>query len=290
MKQLMIALCALALCAGCQKAEFEEDEPISEQIGEANGTYTINGVKYKRMTWKVGGIDTLGVTTRATLTDESMTDLWAFDGETLLAHQTSADDDFGTLSLVLEYGEHSLSFVASRGEGGTYADGVLAWTKVKPTYGLVKSINIVGATRLEQSVSLDRIDAQLKLTIEDEIPTGASSDLTIAQHYMGIKAEDLTGASVVNDDVLTYDWSAKAGMTGCSVSYFGFTPTPGTEYSTDLTVRMYNASGTLATHTATVPLLSNRCSNLHGSFFQASNGTTISLNTTMLSQYDQSLY
>ena len=83
---------------------------------------------------------------QATILDDeggvALTDLYVFDGTTQLAHQTNDDQNFGTVTLNLSHGDHSLSFVLTRSAGLSYNAGVLAATSLRSTFGKTLASNV----------------------------------------------------------------------------------------------------------------------------------------------------
>ena len=232
----------------------------------------------------------LEAVTRASVTDESMTDVWVFDTfngvESMVAHQVSTDENFGTVSVTLAYGTHSLSFVTSRGVGADYGDGVLSWTKVRPTYGKVVSLAVDGTTKLAQSVTLTRLDAVLEVKADDAEHVACTAEYTMGVRYYGINVADLSGAASAANDVTSHVWA-----TADAVDLTMYTMCPSSsEWNTTVKIRLYDNDGDIATHTKEVPLLSNRRTLLHGDMFSAANSTTLNLDTEMLTEKDVPLY
>ncbi|MCR5532752.1 MAG: hypothetical protein K6F10_02615 [Paludibacteraceae bacterium] len=196
----------------------------------------------------------------------ALTDLYMFDGTTLLAHQTSDQDDFGTITVMLMAGEHNLHFVATRSTGLSYDAGVLSMTTVRPTYGAHLVLNVTGSS--DQNITLNRVTGQFKLTIEDEIPsTAAKLRIALADYYKGLNVATFAGTT--NDGYsVDINITSKVGTSGANWTLNHLAPVYGTQYETTYTITVFNASDEkIAEATGTVPLNSNTKTLLHGDLF-----------------------
>ena len=307
MKHLFFISALCLLLASCQVAEVGEDTgtasnsaPTSLSVydqlkDQPNGTYEVDGVKYKKFTVTATGMEESIITARSTATEASMTDIYVFDTSTstststLLLHQASTDEGFGTMTLILPYGDHSLTFIAGRGKGVAYSDGVLSWTKPRQTYTCQKNITIQGATRLEQQVTMSRYDAQLKVMADDELPAGVKADYTLSERYTGINVATLAPTSRTASWAWTEDFTGDEGKTGTYMSFYLFLPDE--DGTVDVKVRYYDTAGTLAEHTkAGVTLQRNAVTTLHGELLKASNDTELTFDTQMNTPIDVPMY
>lgn len=209
---------------------------------------------------------------RAPILDDNdgtaLTDLYIFDGTTKLAHQTSDQEAFGTVSLVMEYGSHALSFIATRSDGQTYASGVLSVEGLKPTFGKIQTITIGDATDAFD-ITLQRVTCQLVITFTDEIPADAAT----LRIQMGTKYDDLdittlngTNGYAYNKDVAI---NGKAGKSGQSWTINTLAAVYGQQYTTDITLTVLRADASvIAQHIIEdVPLASNTKTLLTGEMF-----------------------
>ena len=105
MKKYILPLCICAILCGCK-----QNEPAKVQAV----TFHVQGFQQSTEPMRAPA---------ATILDDengtALTDIFIFDGTTQAAHQTSDDPDFGTLTLDLTHGSHSLSFIATRSTGLT---------------------------------------------------------------------------------------------------------------------------------------------------------------------------
>ena len=115
-----------------------------------------------------------------TANGSSMTDVWVFDyvGNTLV--QTIHQDDntaadFGSPSLNLAFGTHTLYFVTSRGLTPTVntTAHTITWVKPYDTFHKALTLTVDNSTG-SQAVTLERMVGKLKMTINDAIATGTT--------------------------------------------------------------------------------------------------------------------
>lgn len=203
------------------------------------------------------------------LTDDDgqqMTDLFLFDGATQIAHQTNADDDFGTVTVLLTAGEHHLHFIASRSTGISYEEGLLTCTSLRPTFGKHYDLNVTGGS--DQNISLDRLTGQVIITIEDEIPAGANQlRIQFGDYYKGINPTTFAATRSGAFDQ-TVSISSYIGQTDKTWTLNILVPTYGEEHETTYTLTATNTGGDIiGQSTGTMPCNSNTKTLLHGNLF-----------------------
>lgn len=211
---------------------------------------------------------------------QPLTDLYVFDGTTQLAHQTSDMESFGTVTLSLEYGSHTLSFIATRSMGLSYADGVLSCTSLRPTFGKVQAVTISDATDAF-AIEMNRVTGKLTITIDDAIPDDADHIvIQVAKKYDQLAVTTLNGGGLYAFEQ-TVSLASAVGQTCKSFSLNMLCPTYGTQYTTNVTLAVYRSDDSLiAQHTiADVPVCSNTKTLLHGEMFSGQS-FTISANHT----------
>ena len=250
------ALFIVATCAIFTSCSSEQDPTQTNEV-----TFTVNGME----------IATERLAAPAALIDDenkAMTDLYLFDGKTQVAHQTSTDANFGTITALLSSGEHNLHFVATRSTGLAYTEetGTLGMTSIRQTYGKHYPLSVSGSST--QNITLDRISGQVVLTIEDKVPADAN-ELTIAfgDHYPIINVETFNG---VRDGAFSaaVSLTGKVGSTNTTYTINVFTPTFGTSYNTTYTITATNTSGAvIGQATGTMPVCANTKTLLHGNLF-----------------------
>ena len=268
MKKLFF-LCALAaLLIGC-KGQNDPEQVQSVQFKVSTFTQTTEQMNAPR---KAPILDDEG--------GYALTDLFVFDGTTQLAHQTNDDANFGTVTLNLTHGNHNLSFILTRSSGITVSEGVMTFTSVRSTFGKLLALNVTASTGA-QDLTLDRISGQLQLTINDAFPTTANEiEFVVNPRYSQLNVTNLQG---VNGD----EWSqkvscaAKQGQTGVQYTFNHICPSLTDEYTADVTINIYNASGSVI-YTVTIDdvrFASNTKTLLSGKLFTVPDAT-IGVNTT----------
>jgi len=181
--------------------------------------------------------------TRATLTELNLTDLWVFDyvgGELVTdCHQLSTDDGFGSISMSMEYGTHTLYFVSSRGSSPTVStdDKTITWQTVRDTFWATLQMTVEPSTGGTQAVSLNRVVGKLKISVTDEVPEGASKFvITPSTWYYGLRYD--TGAAVGSQStpISVNIPSSYIGTTDLAMNVF--TLSGSTTWQTDVTATL----------------------------------------------------
>ena len=206
----------------------------------------------------------------APLTDDDgqqMSDLFLFDGATQIAHQTNAEAEFGTITVLLTAGTHHLHFIATRSTGLSYDEGILNCTSLRPTFGKHYDLNVTGGR--DENISLDRLTGQVVITIEDEIPTGASQlRIQMGDYYKGINPTTFAATRSGAFDQ-TVNISGKVGLTNQSWTLNILVPTYASESNTTFTLTATNAGGDIIGQaTGTMTINSNTKTLLHGNLFK----------------------
>lgn len=208
-------------------------------------------------------------TTRASLQEVQMTDLWVFVDDVLKVHQTSADADFGSPSLSLSHGEHVLKFLASKGTDPSFDNGIMTWSKAHDTFAKEVSLTVDDNTSAIQTVRLDRIVAKLQLLVKDKLPEGvATITLILSKRSTGF---DVSGMSALNAEEIEQtfqigDWEGKQGT-----KYTVYSLQTDEECVTDVSVILTDTKGNeLANRTIeNVPLTRNTTTILQGYLLDA---------------------
>lgn len=184
----------------------------------------------------------------ATILDDvdgtALTDLYIFDGTTQLAHQTSDQEDFGTITLTLTHGSHNLSFVCTRSTDISVADGTMTMGSVKPTFGKLLTLNVTNQTPA-QDLTLQRLTGQLIITIQDAFPATAKEiEFVINPRYSAL---DVTTLCAINGEEISQRVSctSKVGKTDQQFTMNLLAPTLTDEYQADVTINVYGDGGTV---------------------------------------------
>jgi len=171
MKKVLMVMAAASMLLACDRTDGEEPATAKVNVAWADT------LDKKTVTFDFTG---LRASTRATLTELTMTDLWIFDymGDALQqsVHQSSTDATFGSPSLSLDYGDHTFYFVASRGSDpvvDTDAKTII-WGSVRDTFLGSLAMNVQPNSGSSQSVSLSRCVGRLRVSATDVVPEGAA--------------------------------------------------------------------------------------------------------------------
>ena len=208
-----------------------------------------------------------------------LTDIFVYDGENEVAHQTSDMDVFGTVTLPMTYGEHTLHFVATKSKGLSFGNSILSMTSVGSTFGKHLTIDVTSTTE-NQDLILDQLTARLIISISDAFPSDADSiEFVMDKRCMALRIDDFFGCQ---EEVNNFKASckSKAGQSGVQYIINNLVKLLDTEYKTNLTINVYNAQKTVIA-TVTVPnvrLAANTKTILSGNLFTMP-AATISVNT-----------
>lgn len=248
-------------------------------------------VNSRRVTFELTN-DVWDVSTRSLAADgQDMTDLWIFDymdGELVWTlHKSSGDADFESPSVDMDFGDHQVYFVASRGKNPAVNGTEITWSTPSDTFWQELELTVTGSSSSSVAVVLDRVVTKLKITVNDEVPTGtATLEVTPAQWWYGM--DYTTGVATTNSSQ-TRTVSVPAsyiGTTGqLSVGIFGLSDEDG--WMTDLYIRAKDGSGNVigGVSLVDVPFMRNRATEASGSLFGSESGFTVTLNAEWLDPY-----
>lgn len=275
MKKVLLILLAAVALVGCNGGK---DEPMAT----------------RRVVMRVQGLEVLTQPMAAPLrkadatpTDAGLTDLWLFEGTELLAHQTSADADFGSPELELTYGQHSITIIGSSTTDQSFTNGVWAGKDPKDCFGAVHNVNVTSTTG-EQAVVLTRCYYALQWQSEDKVPANAATVEVTVGNYRKTLLGGLAGGEVVakniNASVASY-----IGKT-VTVSAYGFAAAYGTEETIHTTYTIKDASkNVIHKHEKDVPVLSGRATIIKGSMFGTPASAAVMVDNKALTNYEVSL-
>ena len=254
---LLCALCALMLL-GCKS----KNDP--ENVQQHQVTFRV-----PQLAVEMQPMDAPAIRKVAPLTDEDgsqMTDLILFDGATYLMRQQNTDPDFGTITVMLTAGEHHLHFVATRSTELSYDEGALNCASLRATFGKHYDLNVTGGS--DEYVTMDPLTGMVVITIEDEIPAGASQlRIQFGDYYKGLNPTTFAGVRSGEFDQ-TVSLASKVGQTDVQYKLHVLAPVYGTESSTTYTLTATNGSGeVIGQATGTMPINSNTKTLLHGNLF-----------------------
>ena len=300
---------AAALMCGCEKELKTSENVVTGDDVVVSGptkkfTFTVKG-DFGSPTFRdgdqgeasVNGTGSAAPRRSATyLTDENnqMTDLWVFDfvGDDCVQslHQTTSDATWGQPQMSLALGTHHIYFVASRGVSPVVnaTDKTIVWSSVRDTYWKDYEVTVVNTSNGNRAVTLDRVVAKLKLTVNDEIPTGASTlTCTPASWHYGMNYTTGAPIAATSDQPITINIpSSYIGTTGqLSASFFTFSGADEWTTNVSLAVKDGNSNALGSVAISDVPLKRNRSTEYSGSLFSGSSAVTVSVNGDWLSPH-----
>ena len=119
--------------------------------------------------------------------------------------------------------------------------GVLSAASLRSTFGKTLALNVTSSTAA-QNLQLDRLSGVLYITINDVFPATANQiEFSMANRYTSLNVANLCGT---NGD----EWSqkvsctGKVGQSGVQYSFTFLAPSLDEEYTSDVTIRVYNSS------------------------------------------------
>ena len=229
--QMGLAAALMLSMSACTSEEQQNEKPT--------------GMEAKTITFTFGDTFQQHTMTRADITSLDLTDLWMFDyvGDELhqTVHQSSTDDGFGSISASMGYGDHTLYFVASRGTTPTSDTDAqtIIWVKPSDTFWATATVTVSPSSESSQAVSLSRVATRLRITVNDEVPTGAAKFvITPSQWYYGI--DYTTGSGIAPSSNQPREVNIPSSYIGTSgqlaISIFGFVPS--SDWQTDITAAL----------------------------------------------------
>ena len=100
-------------------------------------------------------------------------DVWLYESgsEVAAIHQSSSDDGFGTITATLDKTKtYTLYAVGHKADGATLSDGIISFTDDKVTHSMFYTTTFSPATTTSLSCLMNRIVADFRLEITDDIP------------------------------------------------------------------------------------------------------------------------
>ena len=278
MKKTMMMMAAAVLLTGCTE-HVRMNDTEDAVVAERRVTFEVNNGD-----WNI---------TRALEADGvTMTDLWVFDyvGDELVrtAHKVSTDADFSSPSMSLQYGEHTIYFVASRGKTPNIDGTSITWEQPSDTFWKAVNVSVGSGSSSVVPVTLDRVATKLRVAVTDEVPDG-TTQLCVTPDVWWYGLDYTTGAAVdsrTTERVISVP-ASYIGTTGqLAVNIFGISDAD--EWMADITITAKDAEGnTMGTVSlADVPFERNRATNVSGSLFAAGTTFSVSLNDEWTDSYN----
>ena len=256
MKKLwIIALSALMMLTACSSDQEESVLNGSPVENETEVTLTFSPYEMEAMTRAATSI--ADVVTHL--------DVWLYESGTEFAsvHQTTADAAFGSITITLDKTKtYTLYAIGHKADGATLSDGVISFTDDKVTHAMYYSTTFSPSTTTSLSCLMNRIVADFRLDITDEIPTSAVKfRFTITDIY------DRWNVSTGGTHEL--DRTSVVAYNGTSAIFNVYAIVTDAQTTHDITVEALNADeAVIQTRTfADVPLRNGYKTNYRGTFF-----------------------
>lgn len=262
----MVCLAMAVLMCACEKTSLNEDE------------------KGKTVRIHLANDDTF---TRALSANGSeMTGVWVFDfvddEMVQYIHQSAGDADFGTPTMTLTYGEHSLCIVASRGVGPVLNTDAhkIVWERPNDTFWADRQLTVSRSSDTSVDVTLQRAVTASRLTVTDIVPEGlATLTVTPALWYYGLDYWLGEPCDPKEDNPFTVDVpQSYIGTQGTlTVNVYGFSTTA--EWSTDVSLTASDADGNIMgeVNIPAVPFTRNKKSHYSGALFSSKPQFTLAI-------------
>lgn len=289
-KVIYFAVLVVVLLSACSSESNSRVEvPVTQQ---KTITFLCNGFtqRTENMTEKV--VTRAPETTSLTADGIGMTDLWLFDyvegklKQTI--HQGATDEDFGKPSVKLDYGQHVIRVVASRGTHPTLSSDVITWEKASDTFAKEVNVSVASGMETVQRITLERVATRLNVKITDVVPLSAVTlDLELATWYKSLSVPSLFA---VNDNATHYSINIKkfVGTKDASLAVYSLSPSA-ESWSTNVTLVAKDEDGKVLSQIVvpSVQMKMNRTTVLSGELFGKSNQMTFALNTQWNEDYAQ---
>lgn len=300
---------AMWICAACEKVDVmhendeEESEGVKEIVMHVGGiawSYEDSGICDMPSNVSRRNAAARDATTRALEANgEAMKELWVFDviGDScaLVCKQTEVDDNFGSVSMKLSYGNHRLAVVCSRGEGSDVDvnNGRIAWEKVRDTFWNVVDCDVAKTGSTDISVTLKRVAARMRVTVNDVIPSDLKTiSISGEPWYKGIDVktgEAIGGLSSVEGvtDVSSLAVPSQYVGTEKKLAVSLWIMSKGNEWTENVTVKMLGENGDVLSQSLCngVPMQRNRVTNVTGYFLSGGASGNILLDDSWSDTY-----
>lgn len=289
-KVIYFAVLVVVLLSACSS---ESDSPIEVPVTQQKTIiFLCNGFTQRTENMAKKVVTRASETPSFTADGVGMTDLWLFDyvgGELKQTiYQGATDEDFGKPSVNLDYGQHVIRIVASRGTHPTLLSDVITWAKASDTFAKEVNVNVASGMETAQRITLERVATRLNVKITDVVPLSAVTlDLELATWYKSLSVPFLFA---VNDNVTHYSINIKkfVGTKDASLAVYSLSPSA-EAWSTNVTLVAKDDNGKVLSQIVvpSVQMKMNRTTVLSGELFGKSNQMAFTLNTQWNEDYAQ---
>ena len=240
--RLWLALLSIVMLlglAGCGKEAENVDDALSS--AQCRVAFRLNG----------------GTRAGLSANGRPLTELWVFDyqdGQLVQKmHKVAEDGNFGDIALTMSYGQHSVYFVASRGQGAIVDEAAhtINWAKVSDTFRGVCELTVSRETG-EQVVTLKRCVTELVVEVTDALPaTVKTLQVTPGSWYYGLDYLSGQAAGLAADKAIDIGLlSPSSSALGITVGVYGFSAAD--EWQTDVEIAALDEGGA-AVSSVTLP-------------------------------------
>ena len=310
MIRLLIGMfAAMWICAACEKVEIINESVGNESDGMKEIVMHVGGIVWSYEDSGICDAPSNGSRRDATARDaatraleangEAMKELWVFDviGDScaLVCKQTEVDDNFGSVSMKLSYGNHRLAVVCSRGEGSDVDvnNGRIAWEKVRDTFWNVVDCDVAKTGSTDISVTLKRVAARMRVTVNDVIPSDLKTiSISGEPWYKGIDVktgEAIGGLSSVEGVTDVSSLAVPSAYVGTEkkLAVSLWIMSKGNEWTENVTVKMLDDNGDVLSQSLCngVPMQRNRVTNVTGYFLSGGASGNILLDDSWSDTY-----
>jgi len=255
MKKVIIALSAAMVLAACSSESEEQSVFDGSAVEKTEVTLTFSPYQMEAMTR--AAVSIADVVTKL--------DVWIYENgsEVTAVHQTTADTAFGSITVTLDKTKtYTLYAVGHKADGATLADGVISFTDDKVTHSMFYSTTFSPAITTSLSCLMNRIVADFRLEITDEIPTSAVKfRFTVSGVYD--RWSVTTGATHGIDRVSTINY----GGTSAIFNVYAITTDAQTTHDITVTALDENDQEVQTRTFVDVPLRNGYKTNYRGTFF-----------------------
>jgi hypothetical protein len=251
-----------------QSVNLQNGAESSETLppGKARVRFVLDGLTFN--TSPMTKTDPVG------LTDAGVNYLYIYEGEELLLMQTAGEAgvEFGSPSLVLDYGEHTLTFVASDFE----LDDTDNQVRSGNTFSARKTVTVNENTP-QQSVTMARIKAGIRLVINDtDLSRVGQITVMLENPYLSLPAG---GHLAINPQTNIYIPFSLPEARPATVTVYTFCPSLTEVFNqfVTLVIKDKDTNNMLSFKRVQVPLLMNRITEVRGTWLTT--GTLVTVDT-----------
>ena len=290
-KLFVLAVMMAAVVCSCSRYELNEDVAedgsTENYAGEKKFTFTIKG-DFMNPEFRDGA--SRAANDYMVADGVEMTDLWVIDYKDGVIkqelHQSPSDADWGSPVMNLAVGTHHIYFLASRGQGAAYENGIVKWTKPLDTFYLDYAVTVVKTSNGNRSVTLDRVATKMQLVIEDAVPTGTTA-ITFAPSVWYDGWDMINGVPTEAEGYSATVAIPETMWERSGTSLAVWSPSGKEEWLTDVKVQsMMGSNVDAAVIIKDVPLKANRATIYKGNLYSDNVANGVNLNAQWQTAYE----